>query len=186
MKKQGIAIALAFVMGLMSLQSCVGGGNGFVVTKKLYNWNSRLGNKWVNEIVFLIMVIIPVYGIAVLVDGIILNSVDFWTGSNPLAMKPGEVETKYITEGDKSYKVEVSLNRMHFQQITGPNMGEEAELVYNPETKTWLLGNGKELKKAVQMMDGNEVKVFKKDGNTVIMSKDAITENLDKLMPEKI
>jgi len=186
MKKKGIALSLALVMGLMSLQGCVGGGNGFVVTKKLYNWNSRLGNKWVNEIVFLIMVIIPVYGIAVLVDGIILNSVDFWTGSNPLAMKPGEVETKYITEGDKSYKVEVSLNRMRFQQITGPNMGEEAELVYNPETKTWLLGNGKELKKAVQMLEGNEVKVFKKDGDTVIISRDAVAGNIDSLVSEKL
>jgi len=179
MGKRSIALMLAAVIGLTSFQGCIG---NFVLTRKILNFNQRLGSKWVNEIVFLIMVIIPVYGICILIDGIILNSVEFWTGSNPLAMKPGEVETKYITEGEKTYKVEVSLNRYHFEQITGPNMGEEADLIYNPETKTWLLGNGREIKRAVQVLDGNEIRVFKKDGNSFIVNRKAAPENLEKVL----
>jgi len=37
MKKQGIALALSLVMGMMSLQGCVGGGNGFVVTIAIHD-----------------------------------------------------------------------------------------------------------------------------------------------------
>lgn len=180
MKKRGMALALAFAIGATSFQGCIG---NFVLTKKILNWNQRVSsNKWINEIIFVVMVIIPVYGACVLVDGIVLNSVEFWTGSNPLAMKPGEVETKYVTEGEKTYKIEVSRNRYHFEQVTGPNMGEEMDLVYNPETQTWLLGNGREIKKAVQIIDGNQIKIFKKDGESFVMSRDLSPENIDAIL----
>lgn len=183
MRKKNIAIALVLLMGVMSFQGCIGGRNGFVVTQKMYTWNKGVtSNKFVNELIFLVLNIIPVYGVcAVLVDGIVLNSVDFWSGSNPLAMAPGEVETKYITEDGKNYKVDVSLNRYHITQLTGPNMGEEADLIFNPETKTWLLGNGKEIKRAVQILGDKDVKVFKNDGESFIMSADAILSNADKI-----
>lgn len=186
MKKKGIAAALALAMGVTSLQGCIGGSNGFVVTKKLYGWNQRISNKWVNEIVFLIMCIIPVYGVAILVDGIVLNSIEFWTGSNPLAMKPGEVETKYVSEGEKTYKIQVSMNRYHFEQITGPNMGEEADFIYNPESKTWLISNGKEIRKAAQVIDGNQIKVFNKNGDSTIVNRNQAPEYFDRFMNERI
>lgn len=186
MNKKGIAIAMAFAMGLTSLQGCIGGSNGFIVTKKLYGWNHRISNKWVNEIVFLIMCIIPVYGIAILVDGIVLNSIEFWTGSNPLAMKPGEVETKYVSEGEKTYKIQVSLNRYHFEQITGPNMGEETDLIYNPESRTWLISNGKEIRKAAQVINENQIKVFNKNGDSTIVNRNQAPEYFDRFVSERI
>ncbi len=183
MKKRNLAIALVFLISVMSFQGCIGGRNGFVVTQKLYTWNKGVTkNKFVNEVIFLVLNIIPVYTVcAVLVDGIVLNSVDFWSGSNPLAMAPGEVETKYITEDNKTYKVEVSLNRYHIEQLTGPNMGEEADLIFNPETQTWLLGNGKEIKRAVQILENKNIQVFQNNGESFIMSADSILANTDKI-----
>ncbi len=145
MKKGSIALTLAVAIGLTSFQGCIG---NFVVTRKILNWNQRISSKWVNEVIFLIMVIIPVYGVAILIDGIVLNSIEFWTGTNPLAMKAGEVETKYVSKDGVSYKIEVSRNKYHFVQLEGPNMGDSADLIYNPSTKTWCLGNGKEIKRA--------------------------------------
>jgi hypothetical protein len=58
----------------------------FTLTKKLHSWNGQVSeNKWAVEGVFLVTaVLLPVYGIATLADAIFFNSVEFWTGSNPL------------------------------------------------------------------------------------------------------
>jgi hypothetical protein len=175
MNKKIIALILSFSIGILSFQSCIG---NFVLTRKLLNFNQRLSNKWVNEIVFLVMVIIPVYGVCILIDGIILNSIEFWTGSNPLAMEEGQVETKYITKGDIKYQIDISKNHYHFIQLEGPNKGEAADLYYNPETKTWSLGNGRTTKRVMQIVDENNVKIFNKNGESVVVSKNSDPENV--------
>lgn len=175
MKKRGMALALALAIGATSFQGCIG---NFVLTRKVLNFNQHISNKWVNEIVFLIMVIIPVYGVCIFIDGIILNSCEFWLGTNPLAMNEGQVETKYVTEGDTTYQIDISKNRYHFLQIEGPNKGESADLFYNPETKTWSLGNGKINRRLVQNLNDKEMKVFTKSGDSMVVNRDSNPDNL--------
>ncbi len=81
MFKQIVVAMLVATMALMSV-GCYG---SFNLTKKVYNWNGSLGNKWVVELVFLACYVVPVYGIAGFIDVVILNSLEFWTGSNPVA-----------------------------------------------------------------------------------------------------
>lgn len=81
MFKQIVVAMLVATMALMSV-GCYG---SFNLTKKVYNWNGSLGNKWVVELVFLACYVVPVYGIAGFIDAVILNSIEFWTGSNPVA-----------------------------------------------------------------------------------------------------
>jgi len=78
-KKIVVAILIA-TMAVMSV-GCYG---SFALTKKVYNWNGSLGNKWVVELVFLACYVVPVYGIAGFIDTVILNSLEFWTGTNPM------------------------------------------------------------------------------------------------------
>ena len=80
MKKSLIALSLA---AAFSLTACYG---SYSLSQKLYKWNGTLGNKWLNSCVHFILWVIPVYEICIgLVDGLVLNTVEFWTGSNPLA-----------------------------------------------------------------------------------------------------
>lgn len=75
----------AIVIGSSVLMTgCMG---KFALTDKLYTWNKQVDkNKWVQEGVFVALaVVLPVYGLALLADGIIFNSIDWWTGSNPIA-----------------------------------------------------------------------------------------------------
>ena len=56
----------------------------------LRNWNAELSEQdWVNEVVFLGLCIIPVYPIAMLGDVVIFNTVNYWSGNNPIS-DPGE------------------------------------------------------------------------------------------------
>jgi hypothetical protein len=72
------------VLMLAVLMASVGGCYGsFELVKKVHKFNGTLGNKFVNELGFLVMNIVPVYGVAALVDAVVLNSIEFWTGKNP-------------------------------------------------------------------------------------------------------
>ena len=79
MKKGLIAISLAAAIALCG---CYG---SFALTKKLHDWNGTLGNKWINSCVHFVFWVIPVYGICIWVDYLVLNTIEFWTGSNPVA-----------------------------------------------------------------------------------------------------
>ncbi len=183
MKKGSLAFTLALVIGLTSFQGCIG---NFVVTRKILNWNQKISNKWVNEIIFLVMVIIPVYGVAILIDGIVLNSLEFWTGTNPLAMKPGEIETKVVKKDGVMYQIDATQNKFHFVQLEGPNMGDSADLIYNPSTKTWSLGNGKEIKRVVQFLGDKDMKVFKKDGSSVTVSSESSPDQIAEMLQSRM
>ena len=92
-KKTGAALALG---GCLLATSCIGPNNAF---NGLSSWNSKLSDsKFVNELAFLGLNIIPVYPIFLFGDYLVFNSVEFWTGSNwiskPEAFKPQEEASK--------------------------------------------------------------------------------------------
>jgi hypothetical protein len=69
-------------MGAFLLTACTG---SFTLTKKVHNFNRDFDEKWVEECVFLAFVIVPVYAVTTLGDALIFNSLEFWTGDNPMA-----------------------------------------------------------------------------------------------------
>lgn len=72
----------AIVLTMFVLTACTG---SFTLTKKVHKFNRDFQNKWVEEVVFIAFVIVPVYGVATLGDALIFNSLEFWTGDNPVA-----------------------------------------------------------------------------------------------------
>ncbi len=65
----------------------------FTLVKKVYEFNDGASdNKFVKTLLFYVLNIVPVYGIAGFLDLIIFNLLEFWTGSNPIAMNEGEFE----------------------------------------------------------------------------------------------
>lgn len=176
MKRKSVALALSLALGLASFQGCIG---SFGLTGKVYNFNKGLGDKWIQEIGFLVLIIVPIYEIAVLVDIIVLNSIQFWTGTNPVAMQPGDREIQYV-KGEKGLvKIEATKNRFHIAQVDGPNAGESIDLVYNPQTDTWFLGDENRMRKIVQFSaDTSEARVFKSDGKVVTVKTSSSPDEL--------
>ena len=93
MRKTKVTVLCAIMSGSLLFSSCIG---SFGLWNKLKDWNQGLGNKFVNEIVFLAFHIVPVYQVAYLADIIVLNSIEFWSGSNPVA----QVGTERIIQGE--------------------------------------------------------------------------------------
>lgn len=74
-------LAAVLSTGLLGA-SCLGPNKAF---NKLNDWNQKVTeNKWANEAVFLVLNILPVYGFAYFADIVVLNSIEFWGGKNPM------------------------------------------------------------------------------------------------------
>ena len=111
------AIIIALIGSTGILSGCYG---PFRLTTKLHQWNGNVSNKkFVNELVFLGLCILPAYGLCTLGDVLIFNSIEFWGGQNPITMKDGQIdESEFMHEG-KMYKVIKSKNNMTYRCESG-------------------------------------------------------------------
>jgi hypothetical protein len=81
--RRGLAVALVALFLPTATTACFG---GFNLTRKVYSFNRSISaDKWVRWLAFLVLSIVPIYGIAILVDVILANSIEFWSGKNPIA-----------------------------------------------------------------------------------------------------
>jgi len=76
------ALALSLLTLQISLPGCFG---KWALTTKLYGVNASIGDRWLRSIVTFVFVVIPVYGFCGLIDWVIFNTIEFWSGSNPIA-----------------------------------------------------------------------------------------------------
>ena len=82
MKRKNGVLILLMVTLLVLQMGCYG---SFNLTRSVHDWNGQVGSDWGNEGVFLLLVIIPVYGITLIADAIVFNSIEFWSGENPIS-----------------------------------------------------------------------------------------------------
>lgn len=121
--------ATVMVCGAFLFSSCIG---SFALHGKLLSWNQGVSNKFVNELVFLAFNIIPVYGVCYLADALVINSIEFWSGNNPLA-SIGDV--KKVKGENGNYLVETLENGYSITKE-----GDETasmELIYDKDLNTW-------------------------------------------------
>ena len=80
MRKTLLAAALA--LGLTT-SSCLGPDNLY---GSLKNWNATVSDQdWLDEVIFIGFWVIPIYPFALLGDVVIFNTVEYWTGDNPIS-----------------------------------------------------------------------------------------------------
>lgn len=114
----------------------------FRLSKKLYDWNGNVGDKYIDSFVFIALLVTQVYTITIFADGIIFNSIEFWNGTNPITMNEDQKETKLVTDAGKTYQITASKNQFEVVQLVGPNKGETAVFAFNPSSKVWSLTSG--------------------------------------------
>ncbi len=132
MKKTTISMVLA---ASILTTSCLGSFNAWI---GLRDWNDGLTNsKILDNLVFWGLNIIPVYGLFGLADLVIFNPIEFWTGSNPIGMKEGDVEKQMVRKNGKKYEITATKNKFVIRVVKGENQGEKMELVYQEEDQSW-------------------------------------------------
>ena len=80
--------ALLVTTLLVGVTGCYG---SFAVTQKVHQFNDEVSdNEWFEEVVFLVFAALPVYGLAITIDALIVNSIEFWTGETPMGGAAGD------------------------------------------------------------------------------------------------
>ncbi len=89
-------VALAL---LLTGSGCYG---PFNLTRRLYHWNQQIGDKWENELVFLLL-LLP-YGFSSTADAVVFNAMEFWTGNNPVPPLSADptLASRRIVRGDEA------------------------------------------------------------------------------------
>lgn len=147
-----VAIVIALASSLLTT-SCIG---SFSLTNKLLSWNRSVSDKFVNEVVFIAFWIVPVYEVAALADILVLNSIEFWSGNNPLA-----IGTKVIDGQDGRYLVECDGKGY---TIKSENDGSVVRLDFDQEELTWSANVNGETHKFLTFIDDTHVKVPSANG----------------------
>ncbi len=160
MKKKQIFAATAIVLSASLItSSCIG---SFGLTNKILKWNKQIGSKFVNELVFFAFWVLPVYEVCALADIVVLNSIEFWSGSNPMA------KGKKVIEGeDGRYLVECDGKGY---TITSENDGSVVRLDFDVEEQTWTVdpGNG-EVYPLMTFVDDTHVRMAAPDGTMTLV-----------------
>ena len=153
-KKHLIVATVVALSASMMMQSCIG---SFALFNKVKTWNEHVGDKFVNEIVFVAMWILPVYELCFAADLFILNSIEFWSGENPAL----SAETKVIDGKDAQYLVArnetgYTITNMTTKQVTRFN--------FDAQDNSWSLENNGEEVKLFTFVDDTHIDVINRDG----------------------
>lgn len=149
------ALLLSLTLVTVSVSSCYG---KFALTRKIYTWNGSVSeNKFVQTIVMWGLMIIPVYSIGGLVDVVLLNTIEFWTGNNPMAMKEGVKDTKRVTIEGTQYEITMSKDRIDIIQKSGSDIGKTTTMVYVESAQAWYLKFPDGMKKIAQINSNESV-----------------------------
>lgn len=155
MKKNSLTVGcLIAIAASLPLQSCIG---SFALTNKVLGWNNQVGSKFVNELVFFAFWILPVYEVTAVADLLVLNSIEFWSGNNPVAQSTQVIDTDqgryYIACDGKGYTVKA------------PN-GDEMRLDFESDTQTWSLETAEgDVYPFMTMVDDAHVKMITPEGD---------------------
>jgi len=157
MKKKSLIIATVVALSAsMMMQSCIG---SFALFNKVKTWNEHVGDKFVNELVFVAMWILPVYELSFVADLFILNTIEFWSGSNPALVA---AETKVIDGKDAQYLVARDATGY---EITNMTTKQVTRFNFNAEDNSWSIENNGQEVKLFSFVDDTHVNVLLRDGS---------------------
>lgn len=155
MKKTYLSVAVVLALGgSMLFTSCIG---QFALTNKVLAWNNQVGSKFVNELVFIAFWILPVYEVSALADMLVINSIEFWSGSNPMTASTKSIDTdsgRYLVDCDgKGYT------------ITSETTGEIVRMDFDSDEQTWSINLNGEQYPFMTFVDDNHVKMITPSGD---------------------
>lgn len=107
--------------------------------------------KFVNEFVFFVLNIVLVYGVVYLVDVLVINFIEFWSGIN-LMVNVGDVKKVKGENGD--YLVKIFENG-YFIIKEGEDL--VMELIYNKEVNIWNV-----------VVDGVSIELLKMNNDGIV------------------
>lgn len=150
MKKNFFKVSAVLLAATLLSTSCIG---SFGLFNKYEQWQcSMTSSKIVNGIVGLILQPI-VGGICLFVDAVVLNTIEFWTGNNPVAANVGK--TVNVLGSDGNYYAVKTLEDGY--EVTSPK-GDMVRLSYNAKNNSWSISQNGETRELFRYNEDGTIK----------------------------
>lgn len=163
MKIKTLKSLTLLIAGTMAVSSCIG---SFGLFNKVLDWNKQAtGNKFLNWLIFI--VISPAYVLCGVADMIVINSIEFWSGTNPLAENIGKTENIMGSDG-KLYAV-TTLEDGY--EVKAPD-GKIVNFKHNAEDDSWSMIQDGKTTKLLRIKDKETAEIYLKDGGRMDVSLD--------------
>lgn len=163
MKTKTLKSLTLLMAGTMAVSSCIG---SFGLFNKVLDWNKQAtGNKFLNWLIFI--VISPAYVLCGVADMIVINSIEFWSGTNPLAENIGKTENIMGSDG-KMYAV-TTLEDGY--EVKAPD-GKIVNFKHNAEDDSWSMIQDGKTTKLLRIKDKETAEIYLKDGGRMDVSLD--------------
>lgn len=163
MKTKTLKSLTLLMAGTMAVSSCIG---SFGLFNKVLDWNKQAtGNKFLNWLIFI--VISPAYVLCGVADMIVINSIEFWSGTNPLAENIGKTENIMGSDG-KLYAV-TTLEDGY--EVKAPD-GKIVNFKHNAEDDSWTMIQDGKTTKLLRIKDKETAEIYLKDGGRMDVSLD--------------
>lgn len=169
--KKTFKISVLLLAATIMFSSCLG---SFQLTNKVLTMTKSIGNKWANELVFAACCILPVYEITVLVDAIVLNSIEFWTGEKLIA----NVGEKKVVKNNEGKDVEITVMENGYNLTDGV---ASVNLVFDSETQIWSAEYNDQSTNLIKFVDDNNAQLFLANGEVMDVTLDAEGTNMARM-----
>ena len=162
MKKMNLKVVACLLTGTLMYSSCIG---SYSLFNSYAKWQRTMtSNKFVNAIVGFILT--PIVGsVCLFVDSLVLNTIEFWSGTNPMQANVGKTQQVMGSDG-RYYAVTTTKDGY---EVKAPN-GEMSYFSYDKKSDSWSLtqnGQTRELFRFNQdgtittiMSDGQQLRVM--------------------------
>lgn len=161
MKKINLSVAAVLMAGTMMCSSCVG---SFSLFNKYCKWQTSMtSNKFVNGIVGIIL--LPFAGgITYVVDAIVLNTIEFWSGSNPLA------DSTTTVKGQDGRYYAVKTTRQGYE-VKAPD-GMVTYFLHDEATDSWSMKQNGVVKEIFRFNADGTIQANLQNGETITVTND--------------
>ncbi len=158
--KKHFKLSALLLSAVILFSSCIG---SFRLTNQIKDWNEGLGNKFVNELVFIAFHIVPVYEVAIFVDAIVFNTMEFWGGG--VVAEPGETK---IVKNSAGNDVKVTATENGYNVSDGTTA---MNFIFDAEEQVWSAEYNNQVTRLVKLNGDNTAQLY--------MGDDVVDVNLD-------
>ena len=149
-------MAVLMLLTAITTPSCLG---SFALSNRMLGWNRNIDNKFINELVFFAFWVLPVYEVCGLADLLVLNSIEFWGGSNPMKLAKGE---KIVEGSDGRYLVRRDAKGY---DVISLNDGSSVRLDFDADLQEWSYTTDDGCRHLLfAFVDGEHISVPTRDG----------------------
>lgn len=163
MRKINLKVAACLLAGSCMLSSCMVGSWGLF--NKYADWQTNMtDNKYVNAVVGFVLGAIC-YPVCSVVDALVLNTIEFWSGSNPLASN-----TIQQIKGQDGRYYAVKTTKQGYE-IKSPT-GEVTLLIHNEADDSWSMSQNGVTTEIFRYNADGTIEANLQNGQTLTVSAD--------------